>query len=444
MVKERSYFFGKIHIIKTHALSKLVLPISMLEMPNEYIKKVESIFYKFLWGKRTEKIKRGKLVCNVSEGGLNMTDISSFTTSLLAYWIVRLNNANPTTDAWAQLPSLYFKELKEINSNLLFNFDKSSKFPLSESLPSFYSNVFKSYNLVFTTNKTLFEQSIMNQIVWGNKFITFNTGKKKNVLFLRNWIRSGIRTVKDLGFQNGMLDEQYMYTKIRNKTNIVCEIALVKKALLPFQNAIRSNNSQVLNFQEPAKSNEIYKALLLTNMDTITFNSNYLNNLVALEDEKIAFKNKVVLEKEVKLREFNYKLLHGILPCNYNLNKWTIKHSCICDVCDQSQTIQHLLFDCRYVKPLWNIVNATFGIQVTYEQILGIDQNFHYNSITTLICFLIYKEWLVHSIDGKNRYSNIQFNYFKNELTLRLSIYALCTCIDVALINSINTLLSAM
>ena len=186
-------FWGKVHIIKTHALSKLVLPISMLGMPNEYIKKVESLFYKFLWGKRTEKIKRRKLICSVSEGGLNMTDINSFVTSSLAYWIVRLNNANPITDAWAQLPCLYFKDLKEIDSNLLFNFDNSSKFSFTETLPSFYSNVFKSYNQAFTTNKNIFEQSIMNQTLWGNKFITFNVGKKKNVLFLRNWIRSGIR-----------------------------------------------------------------------------------------------------------------------------------------------------------------------------------------------------------------------------------------------------------
>ena len=151
-----------------------------------------------------------------------------------------------------------------------------------------------------------------------------------------------------------------------------------------------------------------------------TSNSKYLNDFVAAENESIAFKNKVVFEREVKLKEFNYKLLYGILPCNYNLMKWTIKHSCICDVCDQSQTIQHLLFDCRYVKPLWNIVNAVFGIQITYRQILGTDQNFHYNSIVTLVSFLIYKEWLVHSMDGEKRHVMVQFNYFKNELSLRL------------------------
>ena len=38
----------------------------------------------------------------------------------------------------------------------------------------------------------------------------------------------------------------------------------------------------------------------------------YSNN----NNEIFAFHRKVVLEKEIKLREFNFKVLHGILPCS--------------------------------------------------------------------------------------------------------------------------------
>ena len=54
----------------------------------------------------------------------------------------------------------------------------------------------------------------MNQSLWGNKFITHDVGCKKNVLFLRNWIRSGVREVGDLTFTNGVLDERSMYHRI--------------------------------------------------------------------------------------------------------------------------------------------------------------------------------------------------------------------------------------
>ena len=36
----------------------------------------------------------------------------------------------------------------------------------------------------------------------------------------------------------------------------------------------------------------------------------------------LAFTKNIKLEKEIKLKEFNFKLLHGILPCNRNLEKW--------------------------------------------------------------------------------------------------------------------------
>ena len=49
---------------------------------------------------------------------------------------------------------------------------------------------------------------------------------------------------------------------------------------------------------------------------------------------------KVLLEKEIKLKEFNFKLLHGILPCNKNLKRWWIKDSEQCDVCSFTANIR--------------------------------------------------------------------------------------------------------
>ena len=74
-----------------------------------------------------------------------------------------------------------------------------------------------------------------------------------------------------------------------------------------------------------------------------------------------------MLENEIKLKEFNFKVLHGTLACNKNLKNWKIRLNDICDVCNQIQTIEHLLYNCHYVnyvkpgvKPLWQIVNTVF------------------------------------------------------------------------------------
>ena len=49
--------FGKVQIIKTFVVSQFVLPASLLVVPPEITKKIESILYEFLWGPR-DKVKR--------------------------------------------------------------------------------------------------------------------------------------------------------------------------------------------------------------------------------------------------------------------------------------------------------------------------------------------------------------------------------------------------
>ena len=85
------------------------------------------------------------------------------------------------------------------------------------------------------------------------------------------------------------------------------------------------------------------------------------------EAEVLAFSTKVVQEKEIKLKEFNFKLLHNILPCNKNPAKWRIKPNDRSDVCGQSQTVKHLLYSCIYVKSLWRVTEKNLGVDISFE-----------------------------------------------------------------------------
>ena len=46
---------------------------------------------------------------------------------------------------------------------------------------------------------------------------------------------------------------------------------------------------------------------------------NYLIPFCNNDEEVIAFTKKVAFGKEIKLKEFNFKVLHGMLPCNLNI-----------------------------------------------------------------------------------------------------------------------------
>ena len=157
--------------------------------------------------------------------------------------------------------------------------------------------------------------------------------------------------------------------------------------------------------------------------------SDYLALQGVTEMEKTMFYNKVCKEKEIKLKEYNFKMLHGILPCNRNLKRWKIKESDKCDLCSNTQSIEHLLYQCAYVKPIWNIVNNVFNINVTYDLILGKDEII-YNSILTIVSFLIYKQWLLQSLNNQPREKSTIIPIIKNELQLREAIYKQCPCIS--------------
>ena len=205
---------------------------------------------------------------------------------------------------------------------------------------------------------------------------------------------------------------------------------LVKNALLPYQNKLRNISSDTIteahNVYGFCKSKVLYSLLLNNITANIPSTTKFLRQCCATDDVNYIFTKKVSLEREIKLREFNFKVLHGILPCNKNLKQWKIKISDHCDVCGQIQTIEHLLWSCRYVQSLWKIVEDVLEVNLDFNMILGIRDNCEHPYVLTLVSFLIYKEWLVLSLENKFRSDEIVLEVFKHELMLRQKIYEKC------------------
>lgn len=67
---------GKIQIIKTFTIPKLMFRGSVIPIPNELVKEVNSIFYNFIWNGK-DKVKCCALISDVDKGGLKMLDIES-------------------------------------------------------------------------------------------------------------------------------------------------------------------------------------------------------------------------------------------------------------------------------------------------------------------------------------------------------------------------------
>ena len=78
---------GRIIIIKSLALSKFThLFISLPNPPDELLKRLDKIFYKFLFNSGPDRISRNNMIRNEREGSLRMIKISTFIKALKVTW----------------------------------------------------------------------------------------------------------------------------------------------------------------------------------------------------------------------------------------------------------------------------------------------------------------------------------------------------------------------
>ena len=80
------------------------------------------------------------------------------------------------------------------------------------------------------------------------------------------------------------------------------------------------------------------------------------------------YDNKLKNQIDMKILEFNYKVLNDILPTKYNLFKWKISLNSDCIYCGNIQDISHLLFYCRAPSNIWTQVSTFFFIANYFER----------------------------------------------------------------------------
>ena len=79
--------FGKVTVIKSLLLPKMLYVFSVLTTPGEFIKQLNTIIYKW---KGTDKIARLAAVNDLEYGGLNLIDLETYVKSSRLAWLGRI------------------------------------------------------------------------------------------------------------------------------------------------------------------------------------------------------------------------------------------------------------------------------------------------------------------------------------------------------------------
>ena len=207
----RLSLIGKITVIKSLAASQLVYILSSLGTNEKVLKKINKIFFNFLWSGKGDKIKRNVVINDIAEGGIKMIDIFSFNKSLKATWIKKYLDIN-NRDNWKTFIDL---ELQQYGGDVLLrgNLNKKDISGLTAISCPFVKEILEIWSEVFFEAKVSSEDHLLSLPLWYNSLIRIGN----RPVFYKDWYAKGVTKVEHLWDNSTSF---LTWTDFQNKYNL--------------------------------------------------------------------------------------------------------------------------------------------------------------------------------------------------------------------------------
>ena len=337
---------GKIQVIKSFAVPKILYRVVLISNKKEFIKKINTLLYSFVW-KGKDKVKRTAFINPIVKGGLKVPNIESMISTQRIICIKRYLSPDPSS--WKLFLDFY---LKKVGGKFLlycnFNYTK-----LPIILPEFYKECVVAWTLLSEDNPSS-SSEIANQVIWNNQFICI--GSKS--IYNSRLIDLGIVRIGDLYDTRGELksNKEPLYSTLSPVEHFLLFSLFNafpqewRKILKTNKNSISSKTHDLIqtdfelriegkkaNFQN-LKSKSLYDNFVskISSIPTAQkkYNEAFSTHTFQLDWGKIyllPFKTTL----DTKLREFQYKILNRILYTNKMLFKFKKVVSPLCDLCEK-------------------------------------------------------------------------------------------------------------
>ena len=335
---------------------------------NSYIKKIEQIFYHFVWDNKPDKIKRIIITQNYCNGGLKMINLEQFVKALKCTWIRRLINAK--NNQWSTLFESQCCTIRKICDLG----PQGSQDQISKAKNPFWNEVFETWECVYKSFN-------INAAIAPYTPVWYNSKIKKG-LYKDSWYRHGITCVGDL--------MDFNTQKIRTKEQIENLFNFKIKNFLDYfevrdtlKRFLDKTYTQDTVFEKPFIPNHLYFLTRFNKGCKIIYNilkdqpcdNKYrtqwrreLNLTIDNLTWKRIFHICVNTIKDNKLIYFQYKIIHKILGTNKLLNQIGKSNNNRCRLCGEDiETIDHLFVTCKVTKILWHDLNDWLKIKINKE-----------------------------------------------------------------------------
>ena len=372
------------------------------------------------------------MIRNVTDGGIGIIDTDTKIKAIKAAWVPKLLQKNNILGRTVN--GILISHGIDISYIAKTNITNTADFNDLNSLPRFYKEIFCAFNECKLPSVLDRTDEVLRQNIWFNKNFQF----KGKILYFQNWNESGFKYVKDLVDKNGIKPIQEVIKKLKSKRNYLCEYLTLKtilSRLLPNDTSIGTNvnigndfhfrNEGGLVKDLAGKASKFFYRILLNckskkpNMENVwalEFNGISKDNWHTIYEEKI----KNIIDKNVA--EFNFKLLHNMLPNNLYLSKWNKDITKFCNTCQEIENTKHMIYECSIAHVLWRRVSEIININIKWKHIVigFVEKNqstIIYNNIISFISYKLFKYKMKCKILKENVTSEGLTIYLKSSLT---------------------------
>ena len=346
-------WMGKILIVNSLIGSLFVYKMQLLaNISEEKFQKIDKIIENFIWYDKKPKLSLKVMRTPKNEGGLGLVDLRKRHVSLLLKWVQTMERT-PIIKEIAR----YFLGMVDVELLFKANLNKTDCNQVSNK-SNFWTDLLKRW-CEYNYHEPQNANSVECQILWYNSMIK----KGKVTLYNQRAIKAGVIYIRDL-HKNGKWLTWAEFVQRYGKCMNWLEYEGLIKSIPEYWNFVLSRenlNDDFIPLYELITmkfSRTLYARINSSNAGLIN-SANKWKKLLGLEYEeenhRKAFKNLYKVTTIVKLRNFQFRLLHNKIFCNDVLFYWKKVNSQECEFCENctKQNIIHLLYNCENSRKIW-------------------------------------------------------------------------------------------
>ena len=372
--KRNLSIMGKVIIVKTFLISQFNYVLQALFLPEEVLRSINTIVFRFLWKKQFsnrrafEKVKRDVLCLGYDKGGLKMINIFDMQHAFIIKWFQQIYNNRDSL--FAQIPLALLDKVGADFSVLKCNVSSKEFKGLGLIGSQFWRQALKTW-IDYNCEQTVQSGNYYDQIIWNNDKIRF----KHNVLFWQDWC-SEYSYVGDLFVDDNFITLNQAKNSFGNNATVHFKYFALFNALpvdwrIPQRLDWHSNEPMFCKEKVSQFSTKSVRINLVKKREKIPGSVSFWRRKFIDVDIMPYFKLLYACTKETRLRTLQWKILHNIYPTNILLYKMGKVNSSNCNFCGVRDFIEHFFCDCMQVRGIWRLAEDRIELLIGARFVLS-------------------------------------------------------------------------